>query len=263
MEKYLSNNSTKICYIILKGGLGNQLFMTFTALNYAFKNKKKLRIIWDTSERKRPKYFDSVLLFLQNKVETEILPSQVYFEHSFSYNPIPITDENIILSGYFQSSMYFRELIDDAINIINVGDYPENKILIDRIETPVILHVRRTDYLALPDYHPVQNLEYYKNGIDIIKKNVSNPHFFLISDDAEFLNTIPLRDDEKTLFIGDEIKTMHLMTLCRYFIIANSSYSWWGAIIGGYNLVVAPKIWFGKDGPQNWQDIYEKDWIII
>ena len=252
------------CYIILKGGLGNQLFMIFSALNYSIKNNKSLKILWDNSEIKRPKYFDTILSpFRDNVVEnyTGIL----YREPTFSYTEIPNID-NIILCGYFQSSKYFSQL-NNISSLINLGDYPDNNILIESLKnknlTPVILHVRRTDYLLLPNYHPVQTLEYYKNAIEIIKKNTTNPHFLLISDDVEFLENMPLENCEKTIVRETDIKTMHLMSLCRYFILANSSYSWWGANLGGYDLVIAPKIWFGPNGPQDWQDIYENDWIII
>ena len=253
----------KNCYIILKGGLGNQLFMFFAGLNYSIKNNKSLKIIWDTSEKKRPKYFESVLSKFQHDV-VNVFNGYLYQEPAFSYKEIPNID-NIILSGYFQSSKYFLGI--DFANRLNLGDYPENTNLIDSMKTknltPVILHVRRSDYLLLPNYHPVQTIEYYKNAIEIVKGNVKNPYFVLISDDVEFLNTIPLLDNEKIIVNENEIKTMNLMSLCRYFIIANSSYSWWGAMIGGYDLVIAPKIWFGKDGPQDWQDIYQSDWIVI
>ena len=245
------------------GGLGNQLFMFFSALNYSIKNNKSLKIIWDPSETKRSKYFDTILSKFRDNVVNECT-GNLYQEPFFSYREIPNID-NIILRGYFQSSKYFDK--NSVLNLLNLGEYPDNKILINDIKnknsTPVILHVRRTDYLLLPDYHPVQTIEYYKNAIEIIKKSVNNPYFLLISDDVDFLNTIPLLDTEKIIIRENEIKTMNLMSLCRHFIIANSSYSWWGTMLGGYDLVVAPKIWFGRNGPQDWQDIYENDWIVI
>lgn len=255
----------KNCYIILKGGLGNQLFMVFSALSYSIKTGQSLKILWDLSEIKRPKYFDTILSKFRESV-VEGYSGNLYREPSFSYREIPIID-NTILCGYFQSSKYFPDIKHAILERLNLGEYPDNKYLIDNMKnkglTPVILHVRRTDYLLLPNYHPVQTIEYYKNAIEIVRKSVNKPYFLMISDDIDFLNSIPILDNEKIIIRENEIKTMNLMSLCRHFIIANSSYSWWGALLGGYDIVIAPKIWFGPDGPQDWQDIYENDWIII
>ena len=240
--------------------------MLFTGLNYSYEHNKNLQIIWDRNEKKRPKYFDSILSnFEKYVIEYYNNPVEIYNEGQFSYKKIPHTENNVVLYGYFQSSKYFPKIKNDILDMLNFGNGQDT--LIESIKsrglTPVILHVRRTDYLQLPKYHPVQSIEYYKAGIDIIRKNIKNPYFLLISDDLSFLKNIPLGDHEKIIVDESDIKTMHLMSLCRYFIIANSSYSWWGANLGGYDLVVAPKNWFGSDGPQDWQDIYEKDWIII
>lgn len=263
----IKNKPKTDCIIVLRGGLGNQLFMLFAGLNYCCNHNKKLKIIWDKNERKLPKYFDNILSnFGDNVIETYSKPVDAYNEPRFSYKPIPSTENNIVLYGYFQSSKYFPKIKNRIIDMLNFGDSLQNNF-VESIKTrgltPVILHVRRTDYLQLPNYHPVQTIEYYKAGIEIIRENVNNPHFLLISDDVKFLENIPLDEGEKTIVDETDIKTMHLMSLCRYFIIANSSYSWWGANLGGYDLVVAPKNWFGHDGPQDWQDLYEKDWIII
>jgi hypothetical protein len=264
----MSLNKNTDCIIVLREGLGNQLFMFFAAFNYSYEHNKNLKIIWDKNETKRPKYFDSILSkFGKYVIDSCNKPFDLYKEQKFSYTPIPYTENNIVLYGYFQSSKYFSKINLDAIkDMLNFGDCCQN-ILMDSIKsrglTPVILHVRRSDYLSLPNYHPVQTLDYYKAGIEIIRKNVNNPYFLLISDDIKFLENIQLEQDEKTIVDETDIKTMHLMSLCRYFIIANSSYSWWGAMLGGYDLVVAPKIWFGRDGPQDWQDIYESGWIVI
>ena len=256
------------CILILREGLGNQLFMVFSAFNYSYTHNKNLKIIWDKNETKRPKYFDSILLkFEKYVIDSYSKPVDIYKEQKFSYKTIPYTENNILLYGYFQSSRYFSKInLDMLKDMLNFGDSSQN-ILTDSIKsrgfTPVILHVRRSDYLLLPNYHPTQTIDYYKAGIEIIRKNVDNPYFLLISDDIKFLENIPLGEHEKIIVDETDIKTMHLMSLGRHFIIANSSYSWWGAMIGGYDLVIAPKIWFGKDGPQDWQDIYQNDWIVI
>ena len=85
-------------------------------------------------------------------------------------------------------------------------------------------------------------------------------HFLLISDDIPFLSNIP---DESQIVDLDDIQTMKLMSKYRHFIIANSTFSWWGSVFGRAKMVIAPKIWFGPKGPQDWQDIYEDNWLVI
>jgi hypothetical protein len=177
------NKSKTDCLIILSGGLGNQLFMVFSALDYSVKHNKKLKILWNNNETKRPKYFDSILSkFQKYVVESYEKPFDLYREQKFSYKQIPTTQNNIVLHGYFQSSKYFTNIRDNIVNMLNFSD-SSNIFFIEstksKLQTPVILHVRRTDYLTLPNYHTVQNLEYYKEAIEIIRKNVKNPHFFL------------------------------------------------------------------------------------
>ena len=93
---------------------------------------------------------------------------------------------------------------------------------------------------------------------------VSNPIFLLVSDESQYWNEI---DFNKTEFFilnnEDEINTIGLIQQFKYFIIANSSYSWWGAWLSDPKMVIAPSKWFGPIGPQNYKDIYIPSWILI
>lgn len=261
---------TKLCSVLVRGGLGNQLFMICTALAHAIRTNSRLRLIWEKSEW-RPHYFESVLSGFARYVE-DTMPAEnsiIYTEDvdtKFGYVRLPYTEPGIHLNliGYFQSSKYFPEL-KDIIHLL--PRFPECQV-VDSIMnecpgTPVIIHVRRTDYFKVPDYHYVQPLSYYENAISIIREKISNPYFLLISDDVPFLSAIPVKPEESKTVDLDDIRTMKLMSKCQHFVIANSTYSWWGALFGRAHLVIAPKTWFGPKGPQDWYDIYEDGWIVI
>lgn len=128
------------------------------------------------------------------------------------------------------------------------------------------MHIRRGDYVLYPDHHPTCNIDYYKNAIKIINDSSETRKKILIfSDDKEWC---------RNNFIGDEYIIsendnpyidLYLMTLCDHHIIANSSFSWWGAWLN-YNankIVVAPSQWFGSAIVKNTSDVYCKNWKII
>lgn len=263
---------TSFCRIYLMGGLGNQLFIIAAALAYSYRTNKRLCItMWNGNNCGRSHYFNSILHrfipFVSNTPnENEVL----YIEPRFNFSQIPNTDNNIfIFNSYLQSSKYFPELKCVLKNFVDFGDTSLEESIIKRVSenyTPVILHVRRTDYVKLHDFHNAQPMEYYTEAINIVKEKVEKPYFLMISDDNSFLETIPFeKDDKKEIMFLNDIKTLSLMTMCKHFIIANSTFSWWGCMLKGQDnkLVIAPKKWFGKTGIQDYQDIYEDSWIQI
>ncbi len=134
----------------------------------------------------------------------------------------------------------------------------------------VIVHARRGDYLASEwnklVHGPLPG-SYYQLGIETIKTEVTGkPLFVLISDDNSFWSSSELdflKDEDTLIFDENDIDTLYLMTQSRNFIIANSTFSWWGAYLSPALNVIAPSRWFGPRGPQDWQDIYETSWTII
>ena len=259
------------CRITLMGGLGNQLFIIASALAYCYRTNKRLCItLWNDHNGGRSHYFDSILHrfapFISNTPnENEV----VYQEPYFKFSPIPIVEGNIFIrDSYFQSSKYFPEFKSVLKNFVDFGDVSQEKSIIERLAeyTPVILHARRTDYVRLHDYHNAQNMEYYIQAISLIKEKVKNPYFLMISDDNSFLETIPFQEKDKKEIVNlNDIKTLSLMTMCKHFIIANSTFSWWGCMLNGEDneMVIVPKIWFGENGRKDYEDIYEDSWIRL
>ena len=247
-------------YALVVGGIGNQLFIMSAAIAYSKKYNKRLCCYlapWETRHNHfgLPGGFDGSV-------------DQVYSEPYFAYKEIPYTEGNILIKGYFQSSKYFSKEIIDTISIPKSVNYsfpiiPEGK-------TPVCIHVRRGDYVPSIDFHYVNLDEYYCKAIEkireIMREKCLNPHFLIFSDDIEYVtaNTIgDVSSTERTIVDLCDKDCLNVMKECKHFIIPNSSFSWWGAMLGGYETVIAPKTWFGKNGPQDWQDIYESDWIVI
>ena len=134
------------------------------------------------------------------------------------------------------------------------------KNLADQIskQNAISIHARRVQYSHLLD------LSYYIEAISIIKQSVEKPVFFVFSDDIEWCrNNFP--NAESLNFIShdmtDEVADLWLMSLCKHHIIANSSFSWWGAWLSAYQakIVVAPKnTQIGVEG-----DLYPQEWILI
>jgi hypothetical protein len=94
---------------------------------------------------------------------------------------------------------------------------------------------------------------------------VNNPFFILVSDDPTFWQTIKIPGNYAVIDEPDAATTLYFVTHFRNYIIANSTFSWWGAFLSKHRspLVLAPEKWFGPAGAQDYQDMYEADWIKI
>jgi hypothetical protein len=124
------------------------------------------------------------------------------------------------------------------------------------------VHIRRGDYLRFPNDHPTLLNDYYFKSFDKMKKNTK---FIVFSDDITWC-----KDNIKgnnMFYIEDETDYVNLilMSLCKHNIIANSSFSWWGAWLNKNKnkKVIAPKIWFGPNKNLNTKDLIPNKWITI
>ena len=254
------------CLVHVVGGLGNQLFTIATGLAYCYKYNLILQLY--PTPNKRNYYWNSILSPFKKYVVNEDDPTlQTYYEPTMAYNEIP--KDKTRLSGYFQSSKYFKNVQTIIKNCIVFPD-PERleRTLFEKCgyitSNHVIVHARRGDYIALAEYHNPQPDKYYEDGLAEIKKRIENPVFILLSDDKDYwVNSTVFKKENYVIVDVDEITTFFLMTRCKNFIMANSTFSWWGAYLANATTVIAPKQWFGPKGPQDWQDIYEDEWILV
>lgn len=179
------------------------------------------------------------------------------------------------LDGYWQSEKYFTTMeqsIRDAFTFAHPLS-ERNRELANRIAScnAVSLHVRRGDYVtnsATNQIHGCCTPEYYQNAIKFVLDRLNAPHFFVFSDDPEWVRS-NLSVPTNCTYVdhnsaAESYNDMRLMSLCKHHVIANSSFSWWGAWISGIRegLVVAPKRWFLNYSADT-SDLYCQDWMLL
>jgi Glycosyl transferase family 11 len=206
---------------------------------------------------------------------TRLKRKNFILEPHFEYwNGIESIPQSCHLSGYWQSERYFLSSVNAIRNdfsfVLPLDN--ENRDLAARISqvNAVSLHVRRGDYISNPQntgiYHAC-SAAYYEAAIKRISQDVTRPHFFVFSDDIEWVKKF-LQIQGQIEYISNNkgensYKDMHLMSLCRHHILANSSFSWWGAWLNARptKIVVAPRKWFVK--PVNTKDLLPHAWVQL
>lgn len=185
-----------------------------------------------------------------------------FFSSDSCYNP-----NGIYYSGYWQDKKYFEHLPKPIFQQINLSD--RNKEIVELINScnSVSIHVRRGDYLSQEMVAKMGNictLDYYKNAIELIKRKISNPVFFVFSDDIEWVKKNLLADNMHLIDWNsgnNSFIDMFLMSECKAHVIANSSFSYWGAYMSKINIVtVYPHIWFNDEPSPN---IALEDWVAL
>ncbi len=164
---------------------------------------------------------------------------------------------DVYLDGYWQSEKHFTPIADDIRRIFTLrrplsGRNREAAEAVAQCES-VALHVRRKDYVTNPLIHQVFVVcgrEYYEAAAARIQTRVTDPVFFVFSDDPVWCRE-NLRLPATTKFVDwntadQDVEDLRLMSLCRHNIIANSSFSWWGAWLNRNSdkIVIAPRRWF-------------------
>jgi hypothetical protein len=183
---------------------------------------------------------------------------------------------NIALDGYWQNELYFKEIEDiirNEFTFKSARHESPDQLLREQITstTAVCVHVRRGDYLLPKNSNLLTvGIDYYKMAVNFISTAVRNPHFYLFSDDISWcMDNLSL--DYPCTFIrrnrpAEECtaEDFRLMTLCRHFIIANSSFSWWAAWLGssGNKIVIAPATWF-RDDREASEKIAPSGWVRL
>lgn len=182
---------------------------------------------------------------------------------------------DVYLDGFWQSSKYFADIEDtirsDFSFVGDPGDANRNMADIIRSCEAVAVHVRRGDYVTLADanaFHGVCSLGYYRSAIDHIKGQVANPCFFVFSDDISWARE-NLHFHSPTYYVDHNGVAasnwdMWLMSQCRHHVIANSSFSWWGAWLAPFSekIVIAPWQWF-KNSDNDPRDLLPESWVRL
>jgi hypothetical protein len=274
------------CYLM--GGLGNQLFQIFATLSYAFKNKYKFYFLNKSlaSCNKRPTYWNTFFQKLQPfLVDSLIEPIYRLRENGFQYNSLKNPDKieyfdcykTIELFGYFQTEQYFDDYYDVIYRLLQLDNKKKevlNKTNL-QLQTTISLHFRLGDYKQLQHYHPILSFEYYVNALKQIidKDNTINQILYFCEEndiDDVLITITKLNEIYSNLnFIRvenlNDYEELLLMSLCKHHIIANSSFSWWGAYLNTNRekIVCYPNIWFGSQVSHNTKDLCPSEWICI
>ena len=181
--------------------------------------------------------------------------------------------ENAYFEGYFQSEKYFAKFRDDILEKFTLKEPLDfqNQQMLDKINmaNAVSLHIRRGDYMNLQNIYKICDVEYYSKAIKYIAENVENPHFFLFSDDVEWVvKNLKLEYSYTVVDFnkGAGYLDMELMKNCKHNITANSTFSWWGAWLNKneQKIVITPQKWFNdKKLQKNILSIIPNDWIKL
>lgn len=256
----------------LMGGLGNQLFQIFAVINYALKYGKEF--CFDTSQKtlnigkSRETYWDTFLSALKPHNITGDIKT-VFFEEDFKYHPIPDTPDSICLFGYFQSPKYFIDHYDDICAYLGIN----SGSMVDTAD--VALHFRIDDYAKLNSVHPVLPVNYYINALKyIISKDPNVRNVTIIYQPCDLDKVMDrvrqLKDEFPTLNFNmvsaglKDWEQLMFMSRHKHKIIANSTFSWWGAYFNqSSGMVCYPDIWFGPKSDADTSDLFPNDWHRI
>jgi len=185
----------------------------------------------------------------------------------FSENLFNTCPDNVSLYGFFQTEKYFKHIRDDILKDFDFKDEIKEDCepIIEQFDNPIGLHIRRGDFLINYKNHHNLTLDYYDEAI---KKFDNNRQIIIFSDDPEWCYKQNIFADDRFLISRDNgpYHDLYMMTKCKDFIIANSTYSWWGAWLSGSidKKVIAPKKWFGVNNEdKSIEDLFPSDWILI
>jgi len=267
----------------LMGGLGNQMFQYSVARRLALKHgtKVKIDLAWLETEGKKA---DAIRVYELGafKIEAGFYKPKLFskprlvHENQFKFDPTVLElPDNVLLQGYWQSYKYFEDQADQIrkdFTFKTVAEGVNAKILKEiKQTTAVSIHIRRGDYLtskASSQFHGTQSLEYYRTAVGELTKKVKSPHFFVFSDEPAWCKQ-NLKFDFPTTYAENNSansghEDMRLMSACQHHILANSSFSWWGAWLNPNpsKLVIAPKLWF-RDKSIDTSDLMPEGWIRL
>lgn len=298
-KQVLRNQNEPLVIVQLSGGMGNQMFQyaLYLQLKALGKNVKIDDVTEYQAENSRPKRLDVFGIDYPKTTETELkiltdsyvdvvskLRRKITGRKTAEYREAsPIFDSTVLqkdrsyLVGCFQSEKYFAEVKEEVKKAFTFqleasGKYQitrEMRSYLKKIQETqaVSVHIRRGDYLEVNDlYGGICTPEYYAKAFQKMRQEVPGCQFFLFTNDPAWAKETYGKEADVTIVEGNDedhgYLDLYLMTQCQHYILANSSFSWWGAYLSQNQtknkLVLAPSKWMnGKDC----QDIYTEEMI--
>lgn len=284
------------------GGLGNQMFQYAFAYTLSKDQNSMVKLDihdfegYDLREYELDIFNVSLPLATQTEVNKLKYKNETLFQkvlRKIKRRPIPFTNSyyrephfhhddkvlsltgDIYFEGYWQSEKYFLKYKNDLLKefTLKKGLHSQSQNYMEQIISTeaVSLHIRRGDYVTNQHTNSVHGtcpIEYYQKAVQKIEEGRKAPHFFIFSDDLEWAKD-NLSFIENLTFIEldanvPDHEEMILMSKCQHNIIANSSFSWWGAWLNQNenNMVIAPKKWF-NDSSKNTKNLIPSGWIKL
>ncbi len=272
--------------IKIKGGLGNQMFQYAIAKAFSLETKRPFQLDISIYESYKLHNYGLNHFNIQSnfylpesiwKIRLKQLFNKVVFynedHHSFNHNPnlIQTKSDILFLEGYYQTQKYFikyeNEIRNDFQIITPLKKQTSDMVAYMQSVNAVSIHFRRGDYIG-NSKHETDNATYYKEAIQLIESKIENPVYFLFSDDMPWVKENFTTNFETHYVDFNDASTnfedIKLMASCKHNIIANSSFSWWGAWLNNNpnKIVIAPKVWFNNENV-NTNDIIPENWIKL
>lgn len=263
-------------YLGKMGQLGNQMFQYASLKGIARNNNYNFCI---------PNHRDVIVDSLGNKLRIEIFQPFVLKnisslnlqeidesrplvqESGFNFNENIFNEcpDWVNLVGYFQTEKYFKNIESEIREDFEFKDeiLSPCKEMISQVDNPISLHIRRGDFLVNSANHHNLDLSYYEESLSNFN---SDRTVVIFSDDPNWCKSQKIFSDDR--FLVSESKNsyvdMCLMSLCKDHIIANSTFSWWGAWLSNPNNVIAPSKWFGPNNAHlDTSDIMPESWKVL
>lgn len=275
--------------VYLQGGLGNQLFQIYAYLSFCYDTGDKIILPLKKYDKfsaggcPRNTYWDTLFkrLSIFVKDDKEIYTIPFYNEPFYKHHPLIKYDNDLSyrFRGYFQSWKYFDKhffKINDIIGIENLQKQTAIKYPMYS-KNSISMHFRIGDYKNIQDCHPLLSNQYYINSINHLIQKTKNDAFNII---VFFEKTDEKQINIKIKILKKKFKNINftkinydipdweqllIMSNCEHNIIANSSFSWWGAYLNPNKnkIVTYPNIWFGKKLNHDTRDLCHPTWTVI
>ncbi len=288
----------------LMGGLGNQMFQYATGKSLAVKLGVPLRLDTSFLEEQNDnkgytlrnfeldvfnidaaiaskKEVDQYRRPIKLKKLAKLFPfafkNKIFSEKKLNYQKeFELINAAVYLEGYWQTEKYFTEISKR----LRENDFnPKSSIsksnaeLLEKIKSSnsVSIHVRRGDYISNPEtnkFHGTCTIEYYEQAVELLNQKTKIENIYVFSDEPEWVKANIKFQFPTTYIENNNGKESHwdlfLMRHCKHNVIANSSFSWWGAWLNenSSKTVIAPKKWF-NDTSINTDDLLPVDWLRL
>lgn len=285
----------------IMGGLGNQLFQYAFGkyleihtqdqvkydVNVHIKNKNFTQRDLDidyfkvqlpfcaTSEKKTYVFFKNEGFF--RRIERKLAQKFPYLHRHYKVQKNAHSNEFMLESdsyyeGYWQYSEYLDEVREGILQEIkpNALFYEKHASVLRKMQesNSVAIHIRRGDYISIKvnaDLFEVCDMEYYAAAMQLIESRISNPRYFVFTQDTEWAQENFKGNDYEFIQGNSAIDDMLLISFCKNQIIANSTFSWWGAWLNQQEnkVVVAPKKWYKGLRNKQTHALFPNTWIRL